>query len=58
MKQQKIVVFGSYIADLITHCNRLPTIGETIKASSFNMGLEERGLTKLSLHKELAQMFC
>ena len=43
MKQQKIVVFGSYIADLITHCNRLPTIGETIKASSFNSGPGGKG---------------
>ena len=43
MKKGKIVVFGSYVTDLMFRVPRLPVKGETLKASTFKLGPGGKG---------------
>lgn len=46
MRNGKIVVFGSYINDLVGRGSRLPRPGETIKGTSFQMGSGGKGFNQ------------
>ena len=39
----RIVVFGSFVADLTGRCTRFPTAGETVLGSSFQCGPGGKG---------------
>ena len=43
MSKKKIVVFGSYVTDLMFRVPRLPIKGETLIASTFKMGPGGKG---------------
>lgn len=42
-KEQHIVVFGSFVVDLMSRVPRLPVAGETVKSQSFAMGPGGKG---------------
>lgn len=43
MEENKIVVFGSFVVDLMSRSNHLPQVGETVKGSMFNLGPGGKG---------------
>ena len=43
MSKPKITVVGSNMVDLITYINRMPDVGETIEAPTFDMGFGGKG---------------
>lgn len=43
MKKPRVTVVGSNMVDLITYINRMPDVGETIEAPSFDMGFGGKG---------------
>lgn len=54
---KKVVVFGSFVVDLMTRSSHLPVEGETVKGSYFKMGAGGKGFNQgVAAHKAGADM--
>ena len=51
---KKIVVFGSFVVDLMARCDHLPIVGETVKGNCFKLGPGGKGSNQAIAAKRAA----